>query len=447
MNRSIVKLGGSVLRQPRDLSRVVDIVRKYRVPPIIVVSAFAGVTDTLVGTSDKLDRKKLLDLEDIDHLERRAGDFLAWPDSSIESGASSNLLEIRLHRLKKIFEMRSGSCHVETRRQLILSYGERIASLVIVEQLRRAGIPACEATPDEIGLFVNDSARGPEIDIDRSRPRLQKALRRDEVLVIPGFYGTTPFGVIRLLGRNGSDYSAAGIAACIDAISLDLYKDVPGICTGNPKLVDSAGTIPSLTYAEAETIAHFGGNILHGMTIEPLAVRGIPIHIFGPRHNPHSRPDTIVNDKIDRDTSGPLAIVYLPEMREKEFGYSAKLTSNAKAPEFPGPRLFTDKSINSRERRSLITLVGRTSGHDAGMSARLIRALCSRGLETKILGMGSSRLSASVITREDDGVPVLKALHDEIFHPVTISELRIHRQPTEDRITLPYSDSGDNIRA
>lgn len=450
MKRAVIKVGGSVLRQPSDICRIVDMVRRYPRPPVVIVSAFAGITEYLIKMCDNSTLARLSDTDMLEFLTSRAMEYLTWPVGQFAVPENAiERLERRLKALSLLYRWQLRDVTNDIRRQMILSYGERISSLVISMHLQYAGIPSFEALPEEIGLVVSEDDCGAHIDITASRTRVRRSLERDGVVVVPGFYGVTRSGTVRLLGRNGSDYSAAGIAACLDAESLDLYKDVDGICNCDPSIISNAGTIPLLSYAEARDIAHFGSHILHPLTIEPVMEREIPIHIYGPKGSVATGPHTIVSIREDRRSRGVKAIVTLSDVRviywegNSLFGCAELLQKlsgqsimkSAKALYLTPTNLQilvaaedSPRTINAlrssmpagtvvqeSEPRSLVALVGQGTNAASLLHGQATTALWREGLDSKVLSAGSSPAAIFITLRPEGLKNCIKALHSAFF--------------------------------
>jgi bifunctional aspartokinase / homoserine dehydrogenase 1 len=127
--------------------------------------------------------------------------------------------------------------------------------------------------------------------------------------VVPGFYGISSEGKTTLLGRGGTDYSAAALAYLLDAESLDIWKDVEGFQTGDPRIVKESHTIDHLSYNEAAELSYFGAKILHPRTVEPLQPKNIPVRIFN-IDDPSDKPGTVIHTDTGEDLHGPKSITY-----------------------------------------------------------------------------------------------------------------------------------------
>ncbi|OLD42668.1 MAG: aspartate kinase, partial [Armatimonadetes bacterium 13_1_40CM_3_65_7] len=145
---------------------------------------------------------------------------------------------------------------------LLLSTGEIISTAVLAHTLVRAGCPAIALTGAQAGIFTTDEFNDARIlSIDAARTRAH--LERDQVVVVAGFQGVTPDGEITTLGRGGSDTTAVAIGAALGAEVVEIYKDVPGIMTADPKLVPGARPIQRITYDEMSQLAALGARVLH----------------------------------------------------------------------------------------------------------------------------------------------------------------------------------------
>jgi len=162
----------------------------------------------------------------------------------------------------------------------ILSYGERLTSLLLKELLLLKGVECEEVLPENAGLITDGTFGNAFVDLVESAKRLRRNISSSRITIIPGFYGVSREGHITLLGKEGSDYSAAAIAYCVDADSMDVWKDVPGFMSGDPDIIEEVVLIPHLTYSEALELSYFGARIFHPLTMEPLMKKSIPIRLF-----------------------------------------------------------------------------------------------------------------------------------------------------------------------
>lgn len=288
MKKIVVKFGGSNLRRPQDIDRIVSVVQTYNRPLVLVVSAFFGITNALIacvqaakegaGTAAALAESQnyTQTLRALKHEIVQAN--ISDPEHRARTEAA---LALRFDQLDRYLTGIHCIGDVPTFvNDAILSYGERLSSLLLTEVLRSRGVNAREALPEDIGLITDGVFGNAACDFAASGPRVAKALAADGVIVVPGFYGVDRAGKTTLFGRGGSDYSAASIAACLGAESLDVWKDVDGFLSADPGTVSAPRSIAQLNYLEAAELSYFGAKILHPRTVEPLFDRDIPIRIL-----------------------------------------------------------------------------------------------------------------------------------------------------------------------
>ena len=281
----IVKFGGSNLKTKEDFGRVYQVITLYQAcqqPIVIVISAIYGVTDILENTIKKVKtdehaisglKQNLIDLHHpIIHL------FIK--DSEYRQRVLDNF-NARVEELGKYLQgihcLGEIPDFVEDR---VLSYGERFSSLVLTAILNFMNIPCTECLPEDLGLYTNGEYRNASVNFSLAEEAVKKCLSGTRTYVVPGFYGISTDSKVTLFGRGGSDYTAAAIARCIDATSVDLWKDVPGFMSADPKLVKNPIHIDKLTYHEAAELSYFGARIIHPRTFEPVMEKKIPVRLF-----------------------------------------------------------------------------------------------------------------------------------------------------------------------
>lgn len=288
MKKIVVKFGGSNLRRPEDIDRIVNVVQTYNRPLVLVVSAFYGITNALIECVQTAKRgagtiSALTESQDYTLALRALKKEILEANMAdpVQRAATEAALNARLDQLTRYL---TGIHYIgdvpDFVNDAILSYGERLSSLLLADVLKSRGINAREALPEDIGLVSDGVFGNAACDFEASTGPVAKALAGDGVVVVPGFYGVSPEGKPTLFGRGGSDYSAASIARCIGAESLDVWKDVDGFLSADPGAVGQAYSIARLHYLEAAELSYFGAKILHPRTVEPLFDQAIPIRIL-----------------------------------------------------------------------------------------------------------------------------------------------------------------------
>lgn len=280
----VAKFGGGCLRGADDFLRVGEILKKESEGDIIVVaSAIYGVTDTLsnsIKNALKSDSDIPLTIANLKskHLEIVQ---VVIKDEFLR-GNVQKLIEERLERLERLLY---GIAYIgevsDSVRVLVLSQGERLSVAILSGVLRDNDIDSIALESEQIGLLTDDQYENATAIFNMVETNLKKhilpLLSRGILPIITGFFGCNHLGQPTSFGRNGSDYSAAVVAAALHANTLDIWKDVDGFMTTDPKITGSAIPIKSLSYCEAAELSYFGAKILHPRTVEPL--RGSDIEI------------------------------------------------------------------------------------------------------------------------------------------------------------------------
>jgi len=312
---TVLKFGGTSVADAAALQRVAGLVSRAQrnARPIIVVSALAGVTDALLAAADAAaggDAERIRPQLDA-LLERHAeiAGRLARPDGAngirtVLGRARADIAEL-LERVAGEPERRPAL------RDEIASYGERLSAALLTAVLLAADVPARYV--DARHCLITDATHGRATPLlsdteQRTRAELAPLLERRLVPVLGGYIAATPDGVTTTLGRGGSDYSAALVGAALAAAEIQIWTDVSGVLTADPRVVSGARTIPSLSYAEAAELAYFGAKVLHPRTIQPAMDRGIPVRICN-SHAPGD-PGTMVTARGDVRAGAVKAIAH-----------------------------------------------------------------------------------------------------------------------------------------
>jgi aspartate kinase len=266
----VLKFGGAALADPTEVVRTVRRERRDRGPVVVVVSARERVTDRLWEAARR-PRDRAGHRAVVRELRRR------HPGLPPEG---RRLLD-RVERL--LGEIERDPRPDPPRTDRLLSQGERLAAHWVAEALRRSGEPAVAVEADHLGL-VTDNAYGAScIVLERSRTPVRRGLgrllARGVVPVVTGYFGRSLEGRVATLGRGGSDYTAAAIAALLNARGVELVKRHVAVFSADPNDVPEARPIPELSYEEAEELAQFGARVLHPLTIEPARAHGIRVTV------------------------------------------------------------------------------------------------------------------------------------------------------------------------
>jgi len=295
-----MKFGGTSVADPDAIIRLVGIVGHQlhatpSAPPVVVVSALAGVTDTLVATAqlaeDGAAERAASELQAL--LERHVAIATAVTRESRTQLIADVRRELEeliglIHALAVLREVSPRS------RDAVLAVGELASSRIVAAAIADRGIAS--AWIDARTVLVTDAEHtiaAPDMieTCERARERVAPALAAGKVAVLGGFIGATANGITSTLGRGGSDYSAAIFGACLDVDEIQIWTDVDGVLTADPRIVPQPRVVPRMSFAEASELAYFGAKVLHPSTILPAVGKNIPVRILNSRRpeNPGTR--------------------------------------------------------------------------------------------------------------------------------------------------------------
>lgn len=301
---TVMKFGGTSVADAPAIARLVAIVGdRWRAhpgeAPLVVVSALAGVTDRLMAVADEAGAGRGGAVSDaVRDLERRhlqlLDDILAAAGATTDARTATTADEVRreiaasFDRLGQVAGALSVLGEVSPRsRDAIAATGELVSSRLVRLALTLAGIDAAWAdarsalvTSGEFGAATPDMTATREALAASVAPHLA----RGTVVVVGGYVGATSEGIVTTLGRGGSDYSAAIFGAALGAREIQIWTDVDGMLTADPRLVDHADLVDTLSFGEAAELAYFGAKVLHPSTILPAIEHDIPVRILNSRH-------------------------------------------------------------------------------------------------------------------------------------------------------------------
>lgn len=298
----VCKFGGTSVADAPAIRRVAEIITSKReLQPIVVVSALGGATNQLLDIAHKAASGELLAaLQIIETLrDRHLRETAALLDDSSTGVELADEIGASFDELAHLAEA-FGTLGYLTPRSLdtVAALGEILSSQIVAAALVQAGLPAVHVDARDV-MITNDYFTKAEPDlaaIEReSRQRLVTAVQAGRIPVMGGFVGSAPGRVTTTLGRGGSDYTASLIGAAIDAKAIEIWTDVDGMLTADPRVIPGAQLIEHISFDEAAELAAFGARVLHPSTITPAVQRGIPVYVFNSR-NPGGKGTMIAFD-------------------------------------------------------------------------------------------------------------------------------------------------------
>ncbi|MEX0274719.1 MAG: aspartate kinase, partial [Flavobacteriaceae bacterium] len=278
----VLKFGGTSVANAKNIQSVKHIVSHTAGDGIfVVVSAFGGVTDILLKIAGMAAEQDLAYKDGLQELEDRQ---LTTVKELIPLQGQSGVLSRTKSDLNTLAALLEGAFLTgEATPKLldkIVGYGESLSSYIISEYFVSEGLDAEHV--DSRKIIVTDENYGKAtVDFKRTEANCKKwsIKGNPNIKVLGGFIAASPSGNATTLGRGGSDYTAAILAGALNAELLEIWTDVSGMFTANPKIVRQARAIPHISYEEAMELSHFGAKVLYPPTIQPILSKGIPIHI------------------------------------------------------------------------------------------------------------------------------------------------------------------------
>ncbi|MCA9732074.1 aspartate kinase [candidate division KSB1 bacterium] len=455
MSKRVIKIGGSNLKSKDDLSKIIEVVQAYNEPLVIVVSAWYGLTDRLKATIAKAADDRAVIQELSDYLTNLKRDIIHhYIDLPKERERAVNQIKVRIDELEKYLK---GVHYLgeapDFTEDMVMSFGERLSASLIVSVLSAAGIACEKVTPEEMGLITDGRFGNARIDFDKALPLVKKRLDNDLTNIVPGFYGVSrEDGRVTLLGRGGSDYTAAAIARCIDAPSLDTWKDVSGFLSADPRIVAQPRLLKHLTYREAAELSYFGAKILHPMTVEPLVGNNIPVRIFSINEidGVNEAPSIIQNDIEEEGRLKSVTYTHdvaLLKMSGPGIGINPgiinKITLAFNNADINIKSIFTSQTsinfmlakenlqqseqlvaslglpsiqqITNVDDISLIALVGEGVADSPQITNQVLHAFVSRNIGLRLVSIGASSAAAYFIVETNACTKAVQAIHDDIL--------------------------------
>ena len=301
--RKVLKFGGTSMGSADAMRQVIAIVRKPQKDAriaAVIVSAMSGVTDELIKIAKLAAKKDASYNKILDALERRHVE-------TVEDIIDVRGREQMLGRMDELFrQLESVVLGVFRLGELspagldyVVSFGERLSGHILTAALNERGVPSEYLNSRHI-ITTDEHFGNAKVDFARTDRVVRAYFKKHPKLqVVTGFIGATPEGHTTTLGRGGSDYSAAIVGAALHATCIEIWTDVSGILTADPRLVPEAKVVPELAFEEAGELAYFGAKVLHPKTILPAMRKDIPVKVLN-TFKPSDKGTTIVPNFAER---------------------------------------------------------------------------------------------------------------------------------------------------
>lgn len=448
----VIKFGGTSVQDAAAIARAAAIVRaRLSRRPTVVVSAMAGITDLLVSAAELAAAGQATDvmrvIRDIRARHLQAADDLLATDEPHDALRSE--LGAIVNELVRACDAIEALGYVPARtRDMVLSVGERLSVPLVAAALRERGIPAvacdarrCVVTDDRFGCAEPQW----EATVSAVVAEVGGQLEQELVPVLGGFIAATETGITTTLGRGGSDYTAALVGAALGVEAIEIWTDVDGMLTADPRVVGDAQVVEHVHYDEAAELASFGAKVLHPRTIAPAVARGIPVSIHNSR-DPERGGTRITADAPRRALTaiagrGGIAVVRVrtPGMLNARgflhalFGIFAEhgvvvdvvttsevsVSATVEAAELTAALVKALGALGEVEvvdQCALVAVVGMELAAHAPEMARAVAAL--RETTVHMLSVSATGTNLTAVVPASDLARVMRRLHAELFEAV-----------------------------
>jgi aspartokinase/homoserine dehydrogenase 1 len=458
-----MKFGGTSVGSSAAIGMLCQIVHDQKTQwdnVAVVVSAMSGVTDILINGANAAARgdkasahasADALRSRHITTLHELAGETPESAAIAQQIGTLISEFELLIQAVGVLGEASPRALDA------IASLGERMSVRLVAAALQAKGTPAQAIDANTVVLTTAEFGNGAPI-YPQTRDQIQAAIlplfAQGITPVITGFIGATASGAITTLGRGGSDYSGAIFGEALDADEVDIYTDVDGVMTTDPRLVKHAKVLNHLSYAEMSELAYFGAKVLHPKTIRPVIERGIPIRIrntFNPSHvgtlvtrvsepTTHAIRAVTVIRNMNLITVEGRGMIGVQGVAARTFGAVAHAGANVLMisqasseqsicfviPNQSTPSVITELEqslkhelergdidrVKSRDEVVIVTVVGVGIHERPGVAAKVFSAIADASVNILVIAQGSSECSISIVVAASDGDVAVKALHE-----------------------------------
>ncbi|MDH6250895.1 aspartokinase/homoserine dehydrogenase 1 [Chryseobacterium sp. H1D6B] len=460
----VLKFGGSSVADAQNILLVENIIKKESIKNkiIVVVSALSGVTDQLIQAAESASKKEENYQLIIQGIEEK---HLTAVKNLIPISRQSSWLSFIKKHFNDIEDICSGIFvlgeFTDRIKDKITSYGEFLSSNIIATRLDFEGLDAVWMNTADY-IRTNSNFTDAKVDFETTEKKLKKYFEENQhqIVLVPGFIANDEKGNTTTLGRGGSDYTASIIASAVDAQELQIWTDVDGMMTADPRLVSNAKVISEISYQEAMELSHFGAKVLYPPTIQPVMAKNINLWIKN-TFNPEV-PGTLISQNINSsknkdETAAGISsmssialltlegsgMVGIPGTSAKLFAclsiekiniilitqssseHSITIAVNEKEvsrAESAINKAFSDdlklkriEPVKVETHLSIVALIGENMKSRSGVCAKMFGALGNNGINIRAIAQGSSEKNISTIISKKDTKKAVNVLHEEFF--------------------------------
>lgn len=458
MKPTIMKFGGTSVEGATAFQNAARIVfDRQSLHPVVVVSAMAGFTDALIESLQRALTEGAA--AGAVGLEKHFARHLRVSEALLRDQASgiAELVERSRNEVGQLLnavaiEVREARGGVDRARRkffedAIVSHGERLSAALLATVLAENGVAAknvdarrCIITDDDYGCAAPLMAE----TFRKTREHLQPLIESATIPVLGGFIGSTLTGETTTLGRGGSDYTAAIVGAALNVNEIQIWTDVPGVLTADPRLVPAARTVPHLSFEEAAELAYFGAKVLHPKTLHPAIERDIPVRICNSRAQESG--STLVVGETKRSPQTVKAIAHKTKVTTVQvtstrmlgaYGFlrglfeifdehktavdvvtTSEVSVSLSLDDTSSLPLIVKKleklgSVSIEEKRAIICVVGEGLRSTPGIAARIFSVI--KDINVSLISQGASRINLTFAVEEARVRETVSRLHQEFF--------------------------------
>ena len=449
----VIKFGGTSVGDAQRVANAIDIVAERKAQsPIVVVSALAGVTNDLVAATEAARQCDIDRVNQIIAAVRQRHEDVAMRLVQQKFDFFESFIKQLDKQIDQIHTILRGIAllgEITARaKDKVLGIGEKLSSVLFAYSMMMRALPGEHVDSEEV--VITDGRFGeatPQMEETRAAAQrvLLPLIERRLIPVMGGFIGRTRDGATTTLGRGGSDYSAAIIGAAAGANEIQIWTDVDGMMTADPRLIPGARVIDRISYVEAAELAWFGAKVLHPKTIAPAVAQRIPVRVLN-THNVAS-PGTLITEEGDtRDSAGPRAVavkrgITVVHMTSNKMlgahGFLARLFAIFEELEVSVDLITTSEvsvsvtidekhnlqqlterlrpvaDVEVLENRCIVAIVGRNLMRDSMVGAKIFEAM--RGIATSMFSLGTSGLNLSIVVDDAEADRSVRAIHAALF--------------------------------
>jgi len=449
----ILKFGGTCLATEDTLHRMAKIVKESEGDKVVVVSAASGITNSIREFLSKPRQENEID-DFLLKTKLRHVEMLPKKDGQKRKDAIEQI-ETKITKLERLLYGVTYTEELTPRtNDLILSFGERLSSTVVASRLGHEGMDSIPLETDSLGMITNEQYGNAIAILDKCEknmgPPLQAAVKKGQVPVVTGFFGITESGHVTTVGRSGTDYTAAVVGYALGAGPIEIWKEVDGFMSADPKLVKEAFMLDTLSYEEAAELAYFGAQVLHPRAVHPARLKGIEIvikNLFKPES-----PGTVIGKSKSTRKDIIKSVSYVPNVAtfkvyDTGAGYkSGFLADVTDCLHKAGINIFSaatsqtcvailidendvphakkavkalmgtmGESYHVVPNMALICTVGEGFGQTKGVAARVFNAVAAKSVNVDLISAGASMVAYHFTVDKKDLKNTVQAIHDEFW--------------------------------